>query len=42
MVAVDRKDGNRLKAFQELSTRARGAITTDQVGLLILRGNLVI
>ena len=31
LVAVDRVDGNRLKAFQELSTRARGAITAEQV-----------
>ena len=33
LVAVDRADGNKLKAFQELSTRARGAITVDQVAL---------
>lgn len=33
LVAVDRADGNRLKAFQELSTRARGAITVDQAPL---------
>ena len=31
LVAVDRADGNRLKAFQELSTRARGEITAHQV-----------
>lgn len=32
LVAVDRSDGNvRLRAFQELSTRARGGVTTDQV-----------
>ena len=33
LVAVDRSDGKlRLRAFQELSTRARGGVTTDQVG----------
>ena len=31
LVAVDRDNNNRLKAFQELSTRARGAITTAEV-----------
>ncbi|KAK9865080.1 hypothetical protein WJX84_011403 [Apatococcus fuscideae] len=32
LVAVDRSDGKlRLRAFQELSTRARGGVTTDQV-----------
>ena len=32
LVAVDRSDGTlRLKAFQELSTRARGGVTADQV-----------
>ena len=33
LVAVDRDNNNRLKAFQELSTRARGAITTAEVQL---------
>ena len=33
LVAVDRADGNRLKAFQELSTRARGMTEMHQVGL---------
>lgn len=31
LVAVDRAQGNRLKAFQELSTRARGQITSHEV-----------
>ncbi len=31
LVAVDRENNNRLKAFQELSTRARGAVTTAEV-----------
>ena len=31
LVAVDRADNNRLKAFQELSTRARGEIAAHQV-----------
>ncbi|KAK9829240.1 hypothetical protein WJX72_004715 [[Myrmecia] bisecta] len=31
LVAVDRANGNRLRAFQELSTRARGEVTTHQV-----------
>ncbi|KAL0029207.1 hypothetical protein WJX79_003015 [Trebouxia sp. C0005] len=31
LVAIDRADGNRLKAFQELSTRARGQIAAHQV-----------
>lgn len=30
LVAVDRADGNRLKAFQELSTRARGMTEMHQ------------
>ena len=30
LVAIDRADGNRLKAFQELSTRARGEIAAHQ------------
>ncbi len=30
LVAVDRENNNRLKAFQELSTRARGAITAAE------------
>ena len=33
LVAVDRADGNRLKAFQELSTRARGMTEMHQVSL---------
>lgn len=33
LVAIDRADGNRLKAFQELSTRARGEIAAHQVSL---------
>ena len=33
LVAVDRENNNRLKAFQELSTRARGAITAAEVSL---------
>ena len=32
LVAVDRADNNRLKAFQELSTRARGMTEMHQVG----------
>ena len=31
LVAVDRANGNRLRAFQELSTRARGQITSHEV-----------
>ena len=32
LVAVDRSNGKvRLRAFQELSTRARGGVTADQV-----------
>ena len=32
LVAVDRSEGKvRLRAFQELSTRARGGVTSDQV-----------
>ncbi|DBB01067.1 hypothetical protein WJX77_004280 [Trebouxia sp. C0004] len=31
LVAIDRADGNRLKAFQELSTRARGQVAAHQV-----------
>ena len=31
LVAIDRADGNRLKAFQELSTRARGEVAAHQV-----------
>ena len=31
LVAVDRNEGNRLKPFQELSTRARGDVTASQV-----------
>ena len=31
LVAVDRADNNRLKAFQELSTRARGMTEMHQV-----------
>lgn len=30
LVAVDRGNGNRLRSFQELSTRARGDITAQQ------------
>ena len=30
LVAVDRNSGNHLRSFQELATRARGAITTQQ------------
>lgn len=33
LVAIDRADGNRLKAFQELSTRARGQIAAHQASL---------
>ena len=33
LVAVDRTDGNRLRAFQELSTRARGQITSHEVSI---------
>ncbi len=32
VVAVDRSRGNTLRAFQELSTRARGEVTLSQVG----------
>ena len=35
LVAVDRADGNRLKAFQELSTRARGEVAAHQVNALL-------
>ena len=31
LVAIDRTDGNRLRAFQELSTRARGQTELHQV-----------
>jgi hypothetical protein len=31
LVAVDRANGNRLRSFQELSTRARSDITAQQV-----------
>eukprot|EP00191_Tetraselmis_sp_GSL018_P013531 CAMPEP_0177586320 /NCGR_PEP_ID=MMETSP0419_2-20121207/5006_1 /TAXON_ID=582737 /ORGANISM="Tetraselmis sp., Strain GSL018" /LENGTH=1454 /DNA_ID=CAMNT_0019076197 /DNA_START=342 /DNA_END=4706 /DNA_ORIENTATION=+ len=31
LVAIDRANGNRLKAFQELSTRARGAVTSAEI-----------
>ncbi len=31
LVAVDREKANELKSFQELSTRARGAITALEV-----------
>lgn len=30
LVAVDRSNGNHLRSFQELATRARGAITMQQ------------
>ena len=33
LVAIDRADGNRLKAFQELSTRARGQVAAHQASL---------
>lgn len=33
LVAVDRTNGNRLRAFQELSTRARGQVTSHEVCL---------
>jgi len=33
---VDRDNNNRLKAFQELSTRARGAITAAEVRHVII------
>ena len=32
LVAVDRANDNRLRAFQELSTRARGQVTSHEVG----------
>ncbi len=35
LVAVDRADGNRLKAFQELSTRARGMTEMHQAITLL-------
>ena len=31
LVAVDRADGNRFRAFQELSTRARGKVDSHEV-----------
>ena len=31
LVAIDREKANELKSFQELSTRARGAITALEV-----------
>lgn len=31
LVAVDREKSNELKSFQELSTRARGAVTMHEV-----------
>ena len=38
LVAVDRSDGKvRLRAFQELSTRARGGVTADQVHPFTMR-----
>lgn len=33
LVAVDRADNNRLKAFQELSTRARGLTEMHQASV---------
>ena len=43
LVAVDREDENRLRAFQELSTRARGQTEMHQVifDFLISLGQLV-
>ena len=32
LVAVDRANGNKLRAFQELATRARSEVTEQQVG----------
>lgn len=37
LVAVDRSDGDRLRAFQELATRARGHTELHQVTLFHLR-----
>lgn len=34
LVAVERGDNNRLKAFQELSTRARGEVAAHQVHMM--------
>lgn len=31
LVAIDREKSNELKSFQELSTRARGAIAASEV-----------
>lgn len=41
LVAIDRADGNRLKAFQELSTRARGEIAAHQVLLHTRHGSIL-
>ncbi|KAK9793179.1 hypothetical protein WJX73_007861 [Symbiochloris irregularis] len=35
LVAVDRANDNRLRAFQELSTRARGQVTTHEVTVAV-------
>ena len=32
LVAIDRNKSNELKSFQELSTRARGAVAASEVG----------
>ena len=42
LVACDREDGNRLRAFQDLTTRARGAITLSEVRLEGLRAAAVV
>lgn len=36
LVAIDRGKANELKSFQELSTRARGAIAASEVPSLLL------
>ena len=36
LVAVDRADNNRFRAFQDLSTRARGQVAAHEVCFMIL------
>ena len=42
LVAVDRANGNKLRAFQELATRARSEVTEQQVGVATWRCRCVL
>ena len=41
LVAIDRDKANELKSFQELSTRARGAIAASEVRKFSLSTNIM-